>query len=370
MSWAACGFQTARPAGVTCDAGIDGPDIDSMIDGAPPNTCYGPTGTFRVCLGEAPTGMVTLPAMIDTDLKALPCLLAQPSGWMPSQPESCFIVGNSISVPMTGTRVLGRRPLVLVAQTQITVVAVLDVASHQIENRAPGAAQTPGQCMDFQQDAADGEAGAGGGGGAGGTFMSQGGRGGQGGGGAQEGRPAQADGSNPTRLRGGCPGQVGGNHGPADTTTGRGGGAIYLVAGGSIAINGAINASGAGATADAARTGGSGGGTGGMIVLYAPSITLDGTSGALVANGGGGASGGSSGGRGADGHDPDVLTPSTAAAGGGTGGMGYPALGSALNGPAGSGNGGGDGGGGGAGFIRANVTLSSARISPPAAFVP
>jgi hypothetical protein len=370
-----CGFQSpAGPAGIADGGNTDG---SSTSDGGPTVACYGPpSGPWRVCPDATPTGAVTLPAMLDTDTSSL-CLPAQPTGWTAGpQPEACFIVGDIVSVVVSmATKVTGSRPLVLVAHTQITIANVLDAASHQSDNSTnQGPALLTGDCSNFTGDPVAGS-GAGAGGGAGGSFITQGGSGGLGGPlvDNQGGQPAAANSSSPTYLRGGCTGQIGGGHGTPDTTAGRGGSAVYLVSGGTILIGSAINVSGAGATVAGSKTGGSGGGSGGMIVLYGQTIMATAT-GVLMANGGGGAGGAGSGGNG-NGRDPSVSAPMTPAVGGGSnsgiGGQGYPATGTALDG--GNGlmiNDGGGGGGGAAGYIQTNQDLGTmAKISPPANLV-
>jgi hypothetical protein len=137
---------------------------------------------------------------------------------------------------------------------------------------------------------APGENGSGGGG-AGGSFGGTGGNGGssQSVDGALSGGIAGPAVLPPTLPRGGCDGQVGALTGPTSVVGkyGRGGGAVYLIAKGSIAIDGIINASGEGAPgALGTASGAGGGGSGGMIGLDAPNIQLNST---LFANGGGGA---------------------------------------------------------------------------------
>jgi hypothetical protein len=133
------------------------------------------------------------------------------------------------------------------------------------------------------------------------------------------------------------------------------GGAVQISSATSIIVRtvGFINAGGAGALG--------GGGSGGAILLEAPTVTIDGT---LAANGGGGGSYSAGVGAGA--------TPSnTAAAGIGNGGGG--SAGTTINGTAGQLGDAGinayGGGGGGAGFIRINTgpggaVLDAGTISP------
>lgn len=353
--------------------GGSGGSGDGSMAGKPNPVCYGPAdGPWRVCLAAAPPNPITLPAEIDTD-KSILCERDQPAGWMPAQPAACFILGMTImtsAMPvLTPTRVTGQRPLVLLADTTISIATLVDVASHRTDNNDRMVASPKASCRPFSQAPGAGD-GNGGGGGAGGSFTTRGGNGGRGGSDNENGQAALADPAAPTALRGGCPGQVGGDRSDADAGAGRGGGAIYLLAGGAITIAGVVNASGAGGSGGARRTGGSGGGSGGMIILHGASISI-GSAGTVLANGGGGAGGGLQSADGIDAQDPEVLTPMNAAKGGGNGGNGFPAVDNELDGTGGAtDNDGGGGGGGGAGYIRANHPLGSpTRVSPAAIVV-
>src|SRR6185436_1035005 len=102
--------------------------------------CYGPSGAWLVCLDSVPTETVTLPATLDTDSSEL-CLKQQPRGWIEAgQPAACFVTGGMISTPVAPpmrTEARGKRPLVLVAHSLITVAIPLDVAGHRDENNKP-----------------------------------------------------------------------------------------------------------------------------------------------------------------------------------------------------------------------------------------
>jgi hypothetical protein len=367
-----CGFRSQGVVGNGSDASIDAPrppldapqgfDAPQDIDAGPGVTCYGPSG-WQVCFASAPTGALNVPNTINTD-GAAPCLGAQPMGWTAPQPPACFIVGDTITVPGGGTVVNGRRPLVLVANRLITVAGVLDVSSRRGDTGTP-----PSECQPFNQGPGVPSNGVGGGGGAGGSFMTQGGNGGNGDGGTQSGQASPADTTAPTHLRGGCSGQAGGAAAAGDVgTVGLGGDSVYLLSGGEIVIQSAINASGAGGGGGNKRAGGSGGGSGGMIVLYSSTLTLS-VGSVLMAHGGGGG-GGSGNGRGTAGSDPSLTLPLLPAAGGDNGGQGYPATMNALDGTGGASGGGGGGGGGGAGYVRSNQPLTGAIVSPPADIVP
>jgi hypothetical protein len=379
-----CGPNGECPSGLTCNAqqicdkidsandasvgvppGIDAP---GGIDGGSGMACYGPSG-WQVCFASAPTGSIILPSTINTD-GGSPCLGMQPMGWTAPQPAACFIVGDAITVPSGGTKVNGAKPLVLVARSSITIAGVLDVARHK------GVTVTmPTDCFNFSQTPDAPDISVGGSGGAGGSFMTRAGNGGLGDGGTQQGLANPADAVAPTHLRGGCPGQEGGASSFGDIgTPGAGGGSVYLVSGGDIALQSAINASGAGGGGGRNRAGGSGGGSGGMIVLYSATLTPSLTP-VLMANGGGGGAGSPGSIKAPDGSDPSVTSPLTPAAGGATssgqGGQGYSATGSALDGAVGASIGGGGGGGGGAaGYIRSNHSPTGATASPPADIIP
>jgi len=329
--------------------------------------CYGPAG-WQACFGAAPTVAIDLPNAIDTDKSTSQgglCLPQPPAGWATPQPDACFIVAGTVTVPASPmpTVVTGQRPLVLVGSALVTIAAVLDVASHQVD--LPPVFSSS-DCPAFPQSPDNPKPNKGGGGGAGGTFTTQAGNGGPGDGGTKSGQASKAS-AVPTHLRGGCAGQPGGGRGPAEAGVGGGGLAVYLVSGGTIAITatGAINASGGGGSGSKSQTGGSGGGSGGMIVLYSPTLTVD-PAAVLIANGGSGSGGADSpaGQVGTNGHDPSLLMPMMPAPGGGNGGDGYPAT-TTLNGKLGNGNGGGGGGGGGgAGYIRSNKPLPGVVTSP------
>jgi len=341
------------------DAAID-PFQDAPgtgIDASPGAKCYGPVGVWNVCLGTAPTGSINLTGTLDTDHDSR-CLGAQPVGWYPAQPSSCFIVGGSITIPAGNMlRVTGSKPLVLVADSLVAIAGTLDIASHGNER---GAGADPSACPPFAISPSGGPHGAGGGG-AGGTFMTMGGSGGDGDIGHGRGGVASSGGAMPTALRGGCAGQRG--FGAMAGAARAGGGALYVVSGQTIDIEGTIDASGAGGRASSVvGAGGDGGGAGGMVVLYATAITAV----TVFANGGGGAGGsGTTPNRlGTDGTDPAVFdNPAPGGNGSAPGGRGFAVNHDAnKGGSAGTGDGGG-GGGGGAGLVLSNVALSG-NISP------
>jgi hypothetical protein len=340
--------------------------------------CYGPSG-WQVCLDAKATGQVQLQGTLDTGKSdaSNPCLSSQPASWTATQLDACIIVGDTIAV--ASLAVTGSRPLVLVAQTEIAIMNLLDVASHRATGAVGGGSLSADSCNPFGSSPDNGPPG---GGGAGGNFNFPGGDGGTGDGtnraGGQEiGSVISAS----TGIRGGCVGQPGGGGRASDG--GAGGGAVYLVSAGTISLSGKIDVSGAGGAGSDAQHGGGGGGSGGMIVLHAASITTT-PSTLLIANGGGGGGGSSAHDlqqltvRGDDGHEPVLTAPIAPALGGqgglgaenfngGDGGNGYPAASNTvpgLKGQAGDIGAGGGGGGGGGGYIRSNQELGMAVVSP------
>lgn len=363
--WAGCSFSSTAP-GTSGNGDASVPVVDgpiASIDAPPGATCYGPAG-WQACFATVPTGNVMLKATINTDGGA-PCG-ATPTGWAASQPAACFITGDTLTVPGGGTVATGHKPLVLIAKSLITIAGELDV----VIKGAP-----PIECPLFTKTPNPAAASnVGGGGGAGGSFTTRAGNGGDGDGGAQNGQAGAADLAAPGYLRGGCPGQAGGAENPPEAGDGGlGGSSVYLLSGGEISIQGAINASGSGGRGGDKRAGGGGGGSGGMIVLFAATITIPAAPApapVLIANGGGGG-GGSTGNRAGTGSDPSVASATAPTPGSGNGGNGYPATANALDGNGGAGTGdGGGGGGGAAGYIQSNHPLPGATVSPSVVIVP
>ncbi|MBA3460719.1 MAG: hypothetical protein H0T46_12200 [Deltaproteobacteria bacterium] len=347
--FAGCGFEANpgksidAPPG-TGDSGVDAaPDPDAASDGPPPAdapssiACYG-SSFGRVCLSSAPTNTITLgtATTIDTDTSSM-CALTFAGTTIAN---ACVVPAMSWTINARYTA-RGSRALVLVAVNAITISTngAIDVSSSSSPTvRGAGA----------QLLCAGGTPASGNGGGAGGSNNSVGGSGGNGSTG-NGGSPSSTSGL--SSLRGGCPGSPGGNGGAG----GFGGGAVDLIAG-SIIVNGAIIANGAGGTGGpAGDRGGGGGGSGGVIVLDTQNLVLSAST-ILLAQGGGGG-GGSTGGAAPDGSEGSSLNPGVAAVGGssggnaGTGGEGG-TTGSGSNGGGANGNAGGGGGGGGVGYLR------------------
>lgn len=354
--FAACSYNP--PSGETPTDGVAG---DAPATDAPPTArCFG-TGFEQVCLANPPTADFSLggaTSSVITDMQANCAELTSESTVL-----ACVIAGRSITIDGSLTA-SGGLPLVLLAtEGELVVEGLVDVSSRRGAERRGAGANPTGGC--------NGATGAvAGSGGAGGSFGGRGGTGGAGfGGNAPEAAAAIAF---PAKLRGGCPGKLGGEPGGA-TEIGSGGGAVWLFSPAGITISGTINASGSGGSGGKSdlvvNRGGAGGGTGGMIVLEAPTISVD-QNGVLVATGAGGGSGNAGLVTGDDGDNPDPGNPDNPAAGGN--------LGSGFGGNGGvSGDGAtgdtnltqaGSGGGGGTGFIHAFGTVdTSGSVFPPLA---
>jgi hypothetical protein len=353
-----------------------------------------------VCLSAAPTGPLSLSGATTINAANVPTgsctqLVPQTGG-----PALCVLAGTSIDIATgatlravgvnpIGSTATGTNPLVLIAMDAITVSGTLDVSSHSGEtvggDPALGAgARTTAGCFATGVDGPAGAGSNGGGGGAGGSFGAVGGAGGNGGNNNQTSHGTPMAAMPPRQLNGGCPGGHGGDGAGGLISGGSGGnpgGAVYLLAGRSIAIAGKVNASGAGGVGgiegNNSSGGGGGGGAGGLIVLEAPLVTVTGS---VFANGGGGGAGAGNVGDNSDNGKPgsDPATALTAApGGGGTSGGGNGGAGAAGTTAAAAGNKGGGGapqsagggGGGGAGVIRVlgpSPSSIGGTVSPPA----
>lgn len=352
----------------TSDASSDSDSEDATVNEPDASRCFG-AQPFNVCLSELPTDPVTLPNMLDTSDSPLCSTLQY---WQDvNQDPACFIVGTTITVPTS--RVVGSKPLVLVATNSIEIVGYMDAAGHNSPEYRPGVGAPGLPCPDFLRMPAQGSTAAGGG--AGGTFQTRAGAGGSGAAGAYQGGVADVAIATPATLRGGCDGQRGMAGQSSAGQDGAPGGAVYFVTHGTISLSASaiLNASGAGASSSGATAGGSGGGSGGMIVLHASALAIA-PGAVLIANGGGGSSGGGANGPGTPGADPDPTQPLIAASGGvgggGSGGAGFVESAAAMDGSNGGSTAGGGGGGGGAGYIRANHPLTTAIVSPSPQIVP
>ncbi len=261
--------------------------------------------------------------------------------------------------------VRGARALAILVDGDVTLNGTLSLSA-ALGTPGPGALASPASVCTAGQgtQAPDGT-----GGGGGGAFGSAGGRGGTGGGGRSGGGGTPNGDATLTPLRGGCPGALAfGVQGPTaeDGRPGAGGGALQLSARGRIRVQpGAfVAANGGGAKGFTGSTNvscvvfagqppacdqGSGGGSGGAILIEASALEMLGTSG-LVANGG-------SGGCGFRLHGNDGMLSASPAQGSNCGNFsgGDGAAGVSPAGVGGSGVSYGGGGGGGAGRIRVNL---------------
>ena len=278
-----CDFDGDKlcPDGLTCgSSGVCG------AAGSACDACFGqPDGLLRVCLATRPTGTFLVGSdnlQIDTTPGSDSMCVAYP------QPASgalgvCLVAVKTISIEGK-LGVVGSRPLVLLASGTLTFddTGAIDAAADS-SRAAPAGPGGPGA----GEPCVAGVAGIGNAhGGAGGSFGTAGGAGGIG---VSGGTPDEAGPVTGTldHVRAGCAGSPGSE---PMTPQGAEGGAVYLIAGGSMSIAGRIDASGAGGAANSGSdVGGAGGGTGGLIGLDAPSIVFLG--GALMANGGGGGCG-------------------------------------------------------------------------------
>lgn len=335
------------------DAGTN-PTIDGPPDA---QICFG-TGLLHICLASAPTMPLSIAALtaINTDTSSM-CAQVMSGG------NYCVLAATTITIDAK-LRATGKRPLVLIASDSITTGAVIDVGSHRGPPEDVGAGADPMTCAPGTAPTTANNTS---GGGAGGSFTGLGGNGGAGGGagGGTAGTPGAAA-ATITALRGGCPGQDG--QGAANGAKGHGGGAVFLIAGKKIDVQGGINAAGeGGGPGVSGAAGAGGGGAGGMIGLDAPMITV---SALLLANGGGGGEGSGQATLGAAGSDPSAITAAPGGSGNtGNGGDGGNGSAGAAAGTGATGNpgttGGGGGGGGGAGLIKAPATATlGTQVSP------
>lgn len=358
---AGCSFvPIAATSGGDGSAMHDARMIDNAIDVPPdvpdPNCFAG--GAFYFCLQTLPSGNQSL-GDVDTSM----CNVQGAQIAMIGQDSVCVIAGSSID--LGDSNVTGSRPLVIVATGDINQSGYLDASS--ATNQGDGPAANDASCTMNTNDGSNSASGAGGG--AGGSFGTPG-AGGAAGNAAIGGTPGGVASKPVDRLRGGCKGGFGGAGTNRQAPPGSGGGAVMLVARGTIHLDGTIDASGAGGTGGVqTKGGGGGGGSGGMILLYGTVAAT--TNAILFANGGGGGGGA---GQGTDGNPgADATLYNMAAAGampngggstpGGNGGFGM----TAPTKPMASTTGGG-GGGGSVGVIRllGGAQLGSAKVSPPA----
>ncbi len=289
MGWHGVGLVVLASALVACsypplpslaaNTGADaGADAGALVGSGVSEACYG-TGPVKVCLATAPTAELTFTQpVIDTSAGGT-C-----SPTLSGADAYCVVAAADIMID-SRLRVIGAKPLVLLASNLIMTSSGLDVGSHWLNQKSDpeiGAAADSPECGTGMAPNPTGS----GDGGAGGSYYGLGGSGGPGNDGVAAGVPAPVASAILT-LRGGCPGQDGG--GISGGVRGHGGGAIYLIAGQRIYLGGGIlNGGEGGRGGGSGGSGGGGGGAGGMIGLDAPTITVLSI---LEANGGGGGEG-------------------------------------------------------------------------------
>lgn len=275
-------------------------------------------------------------------------------------PEVAILIVNSLNVGSEQTfTATGSRPLVVVAAASMQLGGAIRVQS----------GVRPGSIWSGQLDGVVG-LGPGGGkpgqntmygaGAGGGSYCSPGGKGGSGYNQPTSGGLAGTvyGSASVVPLEGGSSGGVARQSSCVDAN-GEGGGAIQLVAGGSITIDGWISAPGNGGC-DGFEWGGSSGGSGGAILIEAPEVTQNGT---LAVNGGGG---------GGDFYPGEPGDETANPAPGDCGGNGAAGAQPAKNGAdyADTSCDSESGGGGGAGWIRINTAAGTIIEGPAAVFSP
>jgi hypothetical protein len=387
---AACSFDSGAATGDPRDGSVDpdGPDnSDGGTGDGGDDACstWNPAAPFEPCDISPRGGDLELleegTYLYDTDSDQLTF-----EGGPDITHQSQLIAGDTIRVLTcrhleiaagAELRVTGDLPLLLVVWDRADLLGTIDVSSS--EAGGDGAGANPDLCAEGGARPGGGAidvTGAGGGGG--GAFGGGGGAGGFGGGALPgiggAGGTAFDDGD--PGLRGGCPGARGGVPGGASTgaARGSGGGAIAISARLSLLVDGLLFAGGGeglGAATDLSG-GGGGAGSGGLLWLDSPAVTLNNPA-VLAANGGGGGEGADTNDAG-DPGEPGRATRMSAPGGssggndGGNGGGGsdLDTLGGTMGGNGGN-NAGGGGGGGGAGIIRIDGVLTDegATISPP-----
>jgi len=361
----ACTAQSGCPDGLSCDMGAgrcalngacasgDGGFKDAAADSSSPCWPYTPTNYMPCAANFPPAQQFPNGAtMIDTGS----------AGCSYGNGDICLYHYQSVSIT-TALRVTGPRPLIIVSDQDIDVMA--NVSYDGSVGMAGPSCNAP----------AVGNAAKLGAGGGGGGYGAPGAPGGAGSGvGAPAGGSAYGSGSLDP-LFPGCPGATGGSAGSGTTggDPGKGGGALELSAKGIVRImpGAIVSADGAGGGPGAgngsAASGGGGGGTGGAVLLEGAMVNVGGS---VCAVGGGGGEGGPLNGFGSAGGNGSGCTRGAGGstgvgAGGDGGGTTMPGAGT----PAGSVIAGG-GGGGSIGRIRIHgvnggSTTGSTFVPPP-----
>lgn len=373
---AGCTFQNGTVPS-TSDAAPDGDaPTDATTDASPMFDVAHLEPATEAMLTSAADLMIDATTMIDTTNGTIVGPTIAGVTIIPSVPQSggpdvMVIQARTITIT-SNVRVLGDRPLILVATDTIIVDSTLD-GSANLAVPGPGGGG-PKQGMGAGRDSLRGvgirDTGA-----SGASYGTAGGAGGAVDATAGPLPPAVYGG--PTLLAGGS---GGGNGMPAacNSVGGGGGGGIQLSAAVSITITGAIHVGGGGGQRGVSCGGegssGGGGGSGGMVYLQAPMLL---GSGALGGNGGGGGAGaGPTGGAvGSSGGNATVSTGGTAGVNadvdGGDGGVGANGTNPGATAPTQIDNGSaGDNAGGGGGGVGRIYTLTSGTAPAYAASPP
>jgi len=333
-----------------------------------------PSGTVDI---DTTTGVVIMP---DGDFDGATALTTQADGIT----AIMVISGVDITIPADSViTVHGTRALAIVASGTLAISGTIDASAH-LAASGPGANASCGAAAGADGVAqVAGNGFAGGSGGGGGAYATDGGTG----------SPVSPTNSTPTAsvggeqhtdemlspLVGGCHGGAGGIALASDVkaSAGGAGGAVELVGGTAVILDGTVSVSGGGGSgAGATAAGGGGGGSGGAILIQSPSLGIDGAK--LTANGGAGGEGRRDTGPGNPGQDGAITTATPAIGGfgvaGGNGGNGAVMMDDGKPAELGQGStsatAGGGGGGGGMGRIhlrvRGNVQKQGVPIiSPP-----
>jgi hypothetical protein len=338
------------------DGTVMGPDT-----GPGPSLTYQPSNTGSLTFNASTTGPLTLNAdncVISTDNVTISCA----SGQNPSMDMATVTLpsGGGQAVVFTFTyisidadsalQIQGTLPGILVALGSLDLQGSIDVSADNYDsdsdiNVIPGARSTGAGVGGFGNSGGPQ-------GGGGGSFCGTGGHGAPGTTGFAPG--ATYGNATLVPLVGGSAGG-GASSGGADAfSNGQGGGALQISAGGTLTVHAGawITVNGSGGISQGNEQG-EGGGSGGSILLEAPTVEIDGV---LEANGGEGSD------ENSDGLsspiDGGVATRSMCLGGNGS-------VGAMPNGSAGSANAMGyGGGGGGAGWIRINGTNVTVTVTP------
>ena len=349
--------------------------MDTLIDVPDGMSAFGDVDLIPALEEYANTGdwmvdAVTIDTMQLTSTVALPANVTLTSGVQNNGGAVAILRLHDLKTTAATTmRVVGRRPLVIIADHDVTLAGTIDLAA-RLDAAGPGGfSPATGTGVGGNGVHIDPNDDGGGGGGGFGTIGGTGGTGGTATGGAGGATyPA-------TILNGGSGGGSTALGLSCTNLGGGGGGAILIFAKHKLTLMGAIHAGGGGGSAGmlcpspAMYASGGGGGAGGMIYLQTPDL---GGNGVLAANGGGGGGGACATGVPSAGQD-GRSSANTVAIGGGGSMCGSAGGNGAVQGTAPSAiavaqyNGG--GGGGGLGRILVHAPNTATIGSSPTAVV-